>query len=298
MATLNTTGLHLPADTAEGMIRKAQDGSVVAQLSNSEPFRFGDTDFVVVNDVPRAEFVGESQEKSLSNVGFGTARAKPRKAQTTLRFSSEVMWADEDHQKGILNELATAAAESLPRALDLGVLHAINPLTGLALSGAPAKVVDSTNAVTAAGAADLEVEAALAYHLDAANGFPSGIAMDPRFAFQLATLRDDRGNRRYPDLPLNPRQLGSFSGLISAVSDTVAAPEAADEDHQKVRAIIGDWSRGVRWGVARNLPVEVIRYGDPDGSGDLQRKNEIALRVEVAWVWYVDPTRFTVISVA
>lgn len=51
-----------------------------------------------------------------------------------MRFSDEVMWADEDHQLGILNTLSSAGANALARALDFGVIHAINPLSGSKIS--------------------------------------------------------------------------------------------------------------------------------------------------------------------
>ena len=46
------------------------------------------------------------------------------------------------------------------------------------------------------------------------------------------------------------------------------------------KAIVGDFSQ-IRWGVQREVPVELIRFGDPDGLGDLKRKNQIALRLEM-----------------
>ncbi|GAA4756118.1 phage major capsid protein [Gordonia alkaliphila] len=302
MAVIDSTGLVLPRDLADGMIRKTQDGSVVAQLSTSEPFRFGDTDIVTVNQVPKAEFVGEGADKGSTNETFGYVTARPRKAQTTLRFNEEVQWRDQDYQLGVLNELATAAAESMPRALDLGVLHAINPLSGAALSGTPDKVAGAVNVITAAGDPEAEVEAAIALHL-APGGFPTGVALSPDYAFAYATQRYPAGHARQgelinPGLPLNPREIGAIRGLGAAVSDTVAAPEATDAAAKKIKAIVGNWSRGLRWGVARTLPIEIIRFGDPDGQGDLKRKNQIALRLETAWVWYVDPTKFTLVKAA
>ena len=79
-----------------------------------------------------------------------------------------------------------------------------------------------------------------------------------------------------------------------AQGDTVSgSPEAPDT---KVRAIIGDFQNGIRWGVQRELPVEIIRYGDPDGQGDLKRHNQIALRLEIVYGWYVFTDRFVVIE--
>ncbi|MDY5137592.1 phage major capsid protein, partial [Actinotignum sanguinis] len=54
-----------------------------------------------------------------------------------------------------------------------------------------------------------------------------------------------------------------------------------------VRAIVGDFNNGIRWGIQKELPLEVIPYGDPDGAGDLKRKNEVALRLEIVYAWYV-----------
>lgn len=64
----------------------------------------------------------------------------------------------------------------------------------------------------------------------------------------------------------------------------------------KVGAIVGDWKNGIYWGVQRNLPLETITYGDPDGQGDLRRNNQIALRLEIVYAWYVFTDRFAVVE--
>ena len=53
-----------------------------------------------------------------------------------------------------------------------------------------------------------------------------------------------------------------------------------------MKAIIGQWDL-LRWGVQKSIPVELIKFGDPDGQGDLKRKNQIALRLEVVYGWGV-----------
>jgi hypothetical protein len=63
-----------------------------------------------------------------------------------------------------------------------------------------------------------------------------------------------------------------------------------------VKAIVGDFT-AIRWGVQREVPIEVIRYGDPDGSGDLKRANQIALRAEVVYGYAImDTDAFAVIK--
>jgi hypothetical protein len=280
MAVLGTSNITLPKNIASGMWKKAQGGSTVAQLSGSEPMQFGDTTVMTFNTLPRAEYVGEGADKAASSVGFGTKTITPKKVQVTLRFNEEVLWADEDYQLGVLNDCGAAAGDALARALDLGVYHAINPLTGTAIAGLTENLTDTTNSVEVAGSADTEVESAAG--LVIAGGYiPNGIALDPKYAWTLATARYADGRKKFPDLGFGTN-ITNFEGLNASVSSTVSGtPEATDT---KVRGLIGDFST-IRWGVQRRVPVELIRFGDPDGQGDLKRKNQVALRTEVVYGW-------------
>lgn len=294
MAVLTTGDITLPRNIAAGMFSKAVDGSAVTQLSGSEPMQFGEVDIMTFNTPPRAEYVGEGVAKGFSDVGFGTKTARPHKAQVTMRFNEEVQWADEDYQLGVLSTLADAGGNALARALDLGVFHGINPLTGAAIASIAVgdRIATTTNRVEAAGSGDTEVEAATG--LVISDGYvPTGIAFDPRYTWTLATARYADGRKKYPELGLG---LGvtAFEGLRASSSSTVSGqPEAADTD---IRAIVGQWSL-LRWGVQRRVPVELIAYGDPDGQGDLKRQNQIALRLEVVYGWVVmDLDAFAVIE--
>lgn len=307
-SSLATSAFTLPKHVAAGIWSKATTGSTVAALSGSEPMLFGDTQVMTFNQRPKAQFVAEGAQKAGTDPGFGTKTISPRKAQVTMRFNEEVQWADEDYQLGVLSLLGNEIAGALSRALDLGLYHAVNPLDGKALSGSPAKVLDSTNVVevldgtggnTPAGA-DIEVETAAG--LVIADGFiPNGIALDPSYAWTLATARYSDGRKKYPDLGFGTA-ISSFEGLNASVSSTVSAPEATISGgayattNPTVKAILGDFTQ-IRWGVQRNIPVEKIVYGDPDGLGDLKRSNQIALRGEVVFGWAImDTDAFSVIK--
>jgi hypothetical protein len=61
---------------------------------------------------------------------------------------------------------------------------------------------------------------------------------------------------------------------------------------------MGDFN-AFQWGVAREVPLETIQYGDPDGNGDLKRTNEIAIRAEAVLGYAIfDGTAFSVIESA
>lgn len=293
----------MPREIADGMVKKTLSTSTIAKLSAQEPMRFGKTDIITFNDLPRAQFVEENGDKESTSGSFGSVTAAPHKAQVTMRFSQEVQWADDEHQLGVLRTLASAGADALSRALDLGVYHRINPLNGQAITTWTNYINATTKRVELGkGGSDPDADFRAAAGLiinDLDTGVQvTGAAFDPKFSWSLANLmvKDGAGvtsTPRYPQLGLGA-DVTSFLGVPVAVGSTVSGlPEAADT---KVRAIVGDFTGGIRWGVQKDLPVELITYGDPDGQGDLKRKNQIALRLEIVYGWYAFVDRFAVIA--
>lgn len=295
----------LPRTIASGMIEKTQSTSTVAKLTGAEPMKFGETDFITFDSFPRAEFVEEGADKGHTAGGFGTVTAKPHKAQVTMRFNEEVQWLSEDYQLDVMNQLAAKGADALSRALDLGLYHRINPLTGAVITGWDNYLAATTNSVEAS--ADVEIDqvirAAVEPLVNADDpATPSGLALDPATVWALGNLQTKNadgspsGVQRYPNIGLGT-DITSFAGIPTAVGNTVSGkPEAAVATN--ILGIVGDFRDGIRWGIQRNLPVELIRYGDPDGQGDLKRKNQIALRLEIVFGWYVFPDRFSLIKSA
>ena len=287
MAVLATNNITLPKNIAAGLFKKATTGSAVAQLAGAEPQQFGEVTHMTLTGRPRAEYVGEGADKASTNVAFGTKVASPHKVQVTMRFNEEVLWADEDYQLGILSTLSDEGGLALARALDLGVLHGINPLTGNVIAGiVPGdRIASTTNAVelTTGTLTTPDIVLEQAAGLVIADGYvPNGIAFDPTYAWTIATARYSDGRKKYPEFGFGAN-ISAFEGLTAASSSTVSGtPEATAPTN--IKAIVGQWNL-LRWGVQRRVPVELIRYGDPDGQGDLKRKNQIALRLEVVYGW-------------
>ncbi|MCQ9367344.1 phage major capsid protein [Brevibacterium sp. 91QC2O2] len=294
----------MPRTIADGMITKTQSTSTVAKLSASEPQKFGEVDYIIFDDFPRAEFVEEGADKGSTSGGFRSVTAKPHKAQVTMRFNEEVQWMDEDNQLGILDQLGAKGSEALSRALDLGLYHRINPLSGAVITGWDNYLTSTTNVVTDDDEFDQVIREAvgLLVNRDDDPITPTGLALAPDAVWDLANLQgklangDPSGQQRYPNLGLGAN-IESFLGLNAASGSTVSGkPEAAKPTG--VRGIVGDYTNGIRWGIQRDLPIELIRFGDPDGGGDLKRKNQIALRLELVYGWYVFADRFAVIKAA
>ena len=294
---LASSGLTLPVTLANKIWEKTQRGSIVGQLVGSEPMKFGTSKVMTFTKRPLAEYVAEGAQKTGSDVAFGVKTVDPHKVQVTTRYDQEVQWLDEDYQLGVLTEITAACGDALARALDLGVFHGINPITGTAAASITQTIAGAggtTSTVDVAGKTDLEIEEALGNVLTA-DFVPNGIALDPKLAWTLATQRDTTGRKLYPELQMTVDPT-SFSGLKTSVSNTVSGvPEAADTG---VQGIVGDWSQ-LMWGIQRQVPIEKIEYGDPDGLGDLKRKNQIALRAEIVYGWAVmDASAFSLLKTA
>jgi hypothetical protein len=289
MAVLATSNITLPKNIASGMFSKAQTGSAVAALSGAEPQQFGEVTHMTLTGRPRAELVGEGVDKSPTSIAFGTKVVTPHKFQVTMRFNEEVQWADEDYQLSVLSTLADEGGAALGRALDLGVFHGINPLAGTAAASIVVgdRIGTTTNSVEIVTATlttpDTVIEQAAG--LVIADGYiPNGIAFDPTYAWTVATARYADGRKKYPELGFGSN-ISTFEGLQAYSSTTVSGlPEASANSN--IKAIVGQWDL-LRWGVQRRIPVELIKFGDPDGQGDLKRKNQIALRLEVVYGWGV-----------
>jgi len=289
VAVLGTSNITLPVNIADTMFKKAATGSAIAVLSDAQPQSFGTITKPTLTGRPRAEYVGEGADKSHTTATFGTKTITPHKVQVTMRFNEEVQWADEDYQLGVLQTLADEGGLALARALDLGAFHGINPLTGAVIAGIVVgdRIATTTNSVEITTATlttpDMVMEQAAG--LVIADGYrPNGIAFDPTYAWTIATSRYADGRKKYPELGFG-LDVTSFEGLRASASTTVSGlPEAAANTN--VKAIVGDWS-AFEWGVQRRVPVRLLTAGDPDGQGDLARKNQIALRLEVVYGWGV-----------
>lgn len=280
MAALITSDFQIPNNIAREIFKKAQTGSTIAQLSGERPQKFGSETNWVLTAPPKAEVVGEGGEKSPTPTTYAPKTVKPVKLQVTMRFSQEVQWADEDTQIGVLQDLSENAGIALGRALDLIGIHKINPLTGVVSALISEGIIDTTKSATLADSKyDIAVEAAAGLVIDAGYA-PTGVAMDPSLSFGLATMRDTTGRRMYPELGYGTA-VTNFEGMRAAVSDTVSAKNEVTKA-TNVLGIVGQFN-AFRWGVQRQVNAHLIEYGDPDGLGDLQRMNQIALRAEVVY---------------
>lgn len=282
MAVLDTGDIFVPTQLIKPWIGKVANGSSIAALSGAEPMLFGPGKTMTF-DIGEAEYVGEGANKGASTVTPTIKNVTPFKFHKTVRWTDEVMWADEDHQLEVVDDILAIIQNPLARALDFGVYHGINPTGGAAVAAMTETLSDTTNSVEIAA----QKPYALLDSADAlvlADGYvPRDVALDPALAAQFSTLRGTNSEQKlYPNFRLGT-EVSELDGHRASVSNTVGAVGVAATDTD-VQGFVGDFG-GIRWGIQKQIPLELIQYGDPDGQGDLKRNNQVAFRVEVVYGW-------------
>lgn len=283
MAVLQTGSLTIPKQKLEPWLGKIKNGSAVATLSNPTPMTFGEGESWTF-DIGEAEYVPEGGNKGASTVVPTSRPMKPFKFHKTLRFSEEVLWADEDRQLEVVGQILDLVQPALSRALDFGVFHEINPTGGAVVAAMNGGLTDTTNLVEYVAADKPYVSLDAADALILADGYmPRDIALAPTYAAKFAGLRGVSSEQKlYPDFRLGT-EVSDLDSHRASVSNTVSGQGVIAVD-TKVLAFVGNFD-AIRWGIQKQIGLELIKYGDPDGGGDLKRKNEVAFRAEVVYGW-------------
>lgn len=231
---------------------------------------------VSVGQAPKAQIVAEGGQKKGADHNIVSLTAQKTLAQVTVRCSAQAYWASEEYKLRVEELLVNQCARALARAIDLRILHGIDPSSGTSVPGAQGVVLSSSGGGTdPAVQADKDKGVAGAIGAVVGAGHtPTHILLDPEAAWELANKRD-AGQLVYPDLTVGG---GTHRGIKTLVSTTVSGkPEIAAG---KTYAVAGDFSKLALVGFYE-IPFEVIKYGDPDGGGDLKGKNQIAFRAEL-----------------
>src|SRR5665647_122330 len=278
------------------LINKVTGASSLAALSGQTPIPFnGQKEFVFTMD-SEIDVVAESGAKSRGGVTLTPRTIIPIKVEYGARVSDEFMYAAEEEKISILQAFNDGFARKVARGLDLMAYHGVNPRTGLVSAVIGDNNFDTAvdNVVQAAlsmATANADIEAAIAM---IEEGDISGMAIAPAFRSALAKLVKTDGNAMFPELAWGNAP-STINGLNVQVSRNVSDMSTARD-----RVVIGDFAGSFKWGYAKQIPLEIIQFGDPDNSGlDLKGYNQVYLRAEVYLGWgNMEPDNFAVITEA
>ena len=278
------TGTLFKPELVKELFSKVQGKSVLAKLANQTPIPFNGTEQFVFNLEGNAQIVGEGKLKGAGKAVLESKVITPLKFVYQARISEEFMKASEEKQIEYLTAFADGFSKKIAEAFDIAALHGLEPKTLTAASFKPTNSFDgliTDNIVTyEEGKIDDNIDTAV-QQVVAKGGEVTGVALSPVAGQALAKVKVN-GVVQYPEFRFGQNP-DSFYGMKSDVNKNLTI---ASENAEKNHAIVGDFENRFKWGYADNVPLEIIKYGDPDGTGrDLKAYNEICLRAEAFIGW-------------
>lgn len=278
-------GELFPAQLVPEFINLVKGHSTLAKLSGSSPIPFSgakEFTFTLDNEV---DIVAEAGAKSAGGATVGAVTIIPIKIEYGARVSKEFEYASDEVRLDYLRAFADGWAKKVARGLDIMAMHGVNPRTGLTSTTIGTNSLDTgvTNEVEYlddSSTADQNIEDAIAL-VQAADHDVSGLAMGSTIRSALGAQTVTGGAKMYPELAWG-KTPETINGLTVDTNSTVQFNGA------EARAYVGDFANYFKWGIAKELPIEVIRYGNPDNdasAGDLAGHNQIYLRGEAFIGW-------------
>lgn len=278
-------GTFFKPELVTDIMNKVQGRSTLAKLSNQQPIPFNGTEQFIFNLEGNAQIVGEGELKGAGKAVIATKVITPLKFVYQARITDEFLYASEEKRLEFLKHYSEGFAKKIAEAFDIAAIHGLEPkgltdatfkstnsfdglVTGNVVTYNATKIDDNIDdAVQAVVVTDNEV---------------TGIALSPVAGQAMSKVKDKFDNVKYPEFRFGQRPDNFFNMDLDMNKTLTVQGGTAKKNH----AIVGDFQNRFKWGYAANIPMEIIEYGDPDGTGrDLKAYNEILLRTEAYIGW-------------
>lgn len=278
MAT--SKGTMFDPTLVKDLITKVKGKSALAALCGQTPIPFNGLKEMIFSMDNELDIVAENGKKTEGGISVEPIKIVPVKMEYGARVSDEFMIATEEEQLSILTAFNDGFANKVAKGFDLASMHGINPRTGTASAVIgdnhfDAKVTQTVDYAEATPDENLEDVIAL---VDGSEGDVTGLALSKTFGAAMAKVKAN-GIRQYPEFAFGASP-AAFNGIPTSVNRTVSG--GTTKDH----GIVGDFQNGFKWGYSKEIPMEIIQYGDPDNTGkDLKGYGQIYIRAEIYIGW-------------
>lgn len=267
---------HLVSD----LFNKVKGKSSLAVLSQQTPIPFNGLKEFTFSMDSEIDIIAENGKKTHGGISLAPRKIVPIKVEYGARVSDEFIYASDEEKINIIKAFNDGFAKKIAKGIDLMAMHGINPRTGQAseIIGSNHFDAQATQTVNfTAETVEDNLETAIAMVQGAENDV-SGMVVSTEISSALAKLKVN-GVRQYPELKFGANP-GTLSGMKFEINKTVK------NDTSKDVGIVGDFENAFKWGYAKRIPFEVIKYGDPDNSNkDLKGYNQVYLRAEAYLGW-------------
>lgn len=262
------------------LISKVKGKSSLAIMSAQTPIPFnGLKEFIFTMD-SEIDVVAENGKKTHGGISLDPVKIVPIKVEYGARVSDEFLYASEEEKIRVLEAFNDGFAKKMAKGLDLMAFHGINPRTGEASAVIGENHFDSKvsqKVVFNKAQVEENIESAIAM-VQGADADVTGMVISTEISSALSSLKVS-GVRQYPELRFGANP-GNLNGLKMDINKTIKSSLSNDV------GIVGDFETMFKWGYSKHIPLEVIKYGDPDNSGkDLKGYNQVYLRAEAYIGW-------------
>lgn len=277
MDNVLTKGEMFAPETVAGLFTKVKGKSALAALSNQIPVSFNGNEIFTFSMDDEVNLLGENDPKSAGRVTIAPVKIVPVKIEYGTRVSDEFIYGSEEKKLDILEAFTDGFSKKVARGLDIMAMHGVNPRTGEASTLIKHHFDQGTKTVTyAAATCDDNVGDAIE---KIGDYDATGLVMAKTMASAMGKLENSQGGKLFPELAWGG-QPNAVNGIATRVNSTVSFGTSKD------MAIVGDFANCFKWGYSKQIPLEVIPYGDPDNTGkDLKGYNQVYLRAEVYIGW-------------
>ncbi|WP_455257320.1 phage major capsid family protein [Peptoniphilus asaccharolyticus] len=262
------------------LFNKVKGKSSLAVLSGQTPIPFNGLKEFIFSMDSEIDVVAENGKKTHGGISLEPVKIVPIKVEYGARISDEFLYASAEEKINILKAFNDGFAKKVAKGIDLMAFHGINPRTGQASDVIGSNHFDSKvtqKVVFAKEQVEENLETAIAMVQGAENDV-TGMVVATEISSALASLKVN-GVRQYPELKFGANP-GNLNGLKFEINKTVKNDTSNDI------GIVGDFEGSFKWGYSKQIPLEVIKYGDPDNSNkDLKGYNQVYLRAEAYLGW-------------
>lgn len=282
MATELSKGTLFDTQLVKDLIDKVKGKSSLAVLSAQQPIPFnGIKQFTFTFD-NEIDIVAENGKKTHGGISIEPQTIIPIKFEYGARISDEFLYASEEEQLDILKSFNDGFAKKVAKGLDIAAFHGLNPRTGTAstvvgtnnFDSKVTQTVDYTDATP-----DANIEAAIAL-VEGSENDVNGIVINSEMRTDLAAMKNSANEKLYPEFAFGGKPTSLGSQRLD-INNTVSFGTTT-----KDKGIVGDFENMFKWGYAKEIPLEIIKYGDPDNSGkDLRGYNQVYIRAEIYLGW-------------
>jgi HK97 family phage major capsid protein len=262
-----TAGVALPFDLSSEIWAKAQESSAVMQLARRVNLPGAGLEFQTITGDPSADWVDETDEKSVGKHTFGSKKMKGYTLALIEPFSNQF----KRDKVALYNEIVSRMPNILGKKFDETVF-AVNGATAPGenfdtLATAPSVAVGSNSIWDTLVTADATIASN--------DGVLSGWAIAPAGKSALLTAKDTTGRPLFIDSMTAENNVATIMGHPAYVRKGIA-----DTD---VLGYAGDWTSAV-YGIVENIKMDVANEATLTSGSEtinLFQRNMFAIRFEM-----------------